>query len=124
MLGVTFRRSGKTTVPSSDYVNPVADPLRPLTAGDIEAVFGKPAGWFGRDRVRKRLYSKGFPHPLERGLWSAKAVADWIASAGSNAAGVLPRPPRKGSEPSAKPPARPARRQRSNGYAPVVIRSH
>ena len=34
--------------------------------------FRKPAGWFGRDRVRKRLYAKGFPHPFERGLWSTK----------------------------------------------------
>ncbi len=59
------------------YIDPVADPLRPLTAADIETVFRKPRGWFGRDRVRKRLYAKGFPHP-------------W-----------------------------PARRQRSNAYAPV-----
>ena len=32
--------------------------------------------------------------------------------------------PRGRSEPSAEPPPRPARRQRSNGYAPVVMRSH
>jgi hypothetical protein len=67
---------GETTVTASAYIDPVADPLRPLTAGDIETAFGKPAGWFGRDRVRKRLYAQGFPHPFERGLWSAKAVAD------------------------------------------------
>ena len=63
------------TVAASAYIDPVADPLRPLTAADIETAFCKPAGWFGRDRVRKRLYAKGFPHPFERGLWSAKAVA-------------------------------------------------
>jgi len=112
------------TVAASGYINPVADPLRPLTAADIEAVFYKPAGWFGRDRVRKRLYAKGFPHPFERGLWSAKAVADWLARAGSNPTGSPPRTHRKASEASAEPYPRPARRQRTNGYAPVVMRSH
>jgi hypothetical protein len=111
-------------VTASVYVDPVADPLRPLTAADIETVFRKPAGWFGRDRVRKRLYAKGFPHPFERGLWSAKAVADWLATAGSNSTGATPQPVRKASAQLAKRPARPARRQRSNGYAPVVMRSH
>ena len=75
---------------ASAYIDPVADPLRPLTAADIEKAFRKPAGCFGRDRVRKRLYAKGFPHPFERGLWSAKAVADWLASAGSNPTGSPP----------------------------------
>src|SRR5687768_860548 len=107
------------TVAASAYIDVMADPLRPLKPADIETVFCKPAGWFGRDRVRKRLYAKGFPHPFERGLWSAKAVADWLASAGSNPTGSPPRPPRKSSEPSAEPPTRPARRQRSNGYASI-----
>jgi hypothetical protein len=70
-------------VAASAYIDPVIDQLGPLTAADIETVFRKPAGRLGRDRVRKRLYAKGFPHPFERGLWSAKAVADWLASAGS-----------------------------------------
>ena len=109
---------------ASAYIDPVADPLRPFTAADIETLFRKPAGWFGRDRVRKRLYAKGFPHPFERGLWSARAVSDWLATAGSNPTGAEPRLPRKASEPSVELPLRPARRQRSNGYAPVVMRSH
>ena len=107
---------------ASAYIDPVADPLRPLTAADIERAFRKPAGWFGRDRVRKRLYAQGFPHPFERGLWSAKAVADWLATAGSNPAGAVPRP--KASERQAEPRPRPTRRQRSNGYAPVVMRPY
>jgi hypothetical protein len=56
--------------------------LEPPTAANIETVFRKPAGRFGRNRVRKGLYAKGFPHSFERGLWSATAVADWLASAG------------------------------------------
>jgi hypothetical protein len=41
------------------------DSLRSLTTADIETAFRKPRGWFGRDRVRKRLYARGFPHPSE-----------------------------------------------------------
>jgi len=112
------------TVAASAYLDPVADPLRPLTAADIERAFRKPAGWFGRDRVRKRLYAQGFPHPFERGLWSAKAVADWLATAGSNPTGAVSRPMLKPGERQAEPRPRPTRRQRSNGYAPVVMRSY
>ena len=96
---------------ASAYIDPVADPLRPLTAADIETVFRKRAGWFGRDRVRKRLYAKGFPHPFERGLWSRKAVINWMASAGSN--------PRC-TAPGEKRPAKPGRKTRPNAYAPVA----
>jgi hypothetical protein len=32
------------------------------------------ACWPIRNRVRKGLYAKGFPHPFERGLCSAKTV--------------------------------------------------
>jgi hypothetical protein len=112
------------TVTATAYIDPGADPLRPLTAADIERAFRKPAGWFGRDRVRKRLYAQGFPHPFERGLWSAKAVADWLATAGSNPTGAVPRPMQKASERQAELRPRPTRRQRSNGYAPVVMRSY
>ena len=59
---------------ASAYIDPAVDPLGPLTATDIETVYCKPAGQFGRNRVRKGLYAKGFPHPFERGLWSAKTV--------------------------------------------------
>jgi len=59
---------------ASACIDPAVDPLGPLTATDIETVYCKPAGQFGRNRVRKGLYAKGFPHPFERGLWSAKTV--------------------------------------------------
>jgi hypothetical protein len=98
---------GKLILAAPTYVDPVADPLRPLTAADIETAFRKPRGWFGRDRVRKRLYARGFPHPFERGLWSAQAVADWLATAGINPDCSAPRR------------RRPSRRQRPNSYAPV-----
>lgn len=67
---------------ASAYIDPVVDPSGPLTTADIETPSCKPAGRLGRDRVRKGLYAKCFPHPFERGLWSAKAVAEWLASAG------------------------------------------
>ena len=67
---------------ASAYIDPVVDPSGPITAADIETASRNPGGWLGRDRVRKRPYAKGFPNPFERGLWSAKAVADWLASAG------------------------------------------
>jgi hypothetical protein len=110
-------------VAESAYIDPVADPLRLLTAADIETAFRKPVGWFGRDRVRKRLYAKGFPHPFERGLWSAKAVADWLATAGSNPTGAVPQLFRNAHEQQAEPRPQLARRQRSNGYAPIAVRS-
>lgn len=89
----------------------VDDALRPLTAADLERdVFRKPKGWFGRDRNRKRLYAKGFPHPFERGLWSAQAVKTWLATAGNNPDGTVPR----GHRPRA------SRKQRPNAYAPVA----
>jgi hypothetical protein len=101
---------GKLILAAPTYIDPVADPLRPLTAADIETAFRKPRGWFGRDRVRKRLYARGFPHPFERGLWSAQAVADWLATAGINPDCSAPTAPRR---------RRPSRRQRPNSYAPV-----
>lgn len=67
---------------ASAYIGSVVDTSGPLTAADVETTCRKPAGRLGRKRVRKRPYAKEFPHPFERGLWSAKAVADWLASAG------------------------------------------
>lgn len=67
---------------ASAYIEPVVDPSGPVTAAGIETVSHKPVIRLGRDRVRKRLCAKGLPHPFERRLWSAKAVADWLASAG------------------------------------------
>lgn len=92
------------------YAEPVRSLTDPLTAVDIDKLFRKPGGWFSRDVVRKRLYSKGFPHPFERGLWSAKAVADWLAAAGSNPDHVAPRKARQ----------RPRKAPRANAYTPVA----
>lgn len=85
----------------------------PLTSADISTMFGKPPGWFDRHSVRQRLYKRGFPHPFERGLWSATAVAIWYDTAGSNPAAVPPKPQREAR------PHRPAGRVASNGYAPT-----
>ena len=67
---------------ASSCIDPVIDPLGPPKAIGIETVFRKPASRFGRNRVRKGLYAKSFPHSLECGLWSATALADRLASAG------------------------------------------
>jgi hypothetical protein len=89
-------------------MNGYADPApstvpKPLTSEDISALFSKAPGWFSRDAVRKRFYAKGFPKPFDRGLWSPKAVADWIAN-----------PVPLTGTPRAKPSGR-----RPNGYSPV-----
>ena len=67
---------------ASAYIDPVADPSGRLMAADIETIFRKSAGRLVRDRVRKRLDTKVFPHPFERALWPAKGIADWLPSAG------------------------------------------
>ena len=74
-----------------------SEPLgpKPLTSADIDNILGYPPGKFARDRVRKRLYKKGFPHPYEMGKWSSTAVLDWFSQAGTNRAGELPPNPRK-----------------------------
>jgi hypothetical protein len=83
----------------------------PLTSADITRLFQKSQGWFDRDRVRKRLYATGFPHPFERGLWSAQAVAAWLADVGRN--------------PGQMPPAAAGRRQRiSRGRGNAYARAH
>lgn len=84
-----------------------ADDARPLTSADITTLFRKPAGWFDRDRVRKRFYARGFPHPIDRGLWSSLAVRNWMTGAGHNPEHVQPSAPRK----------RTVRRHRASGYA-------
>lgn len=86
--------------------------LSVLTSAEISLLFRKPPGWFRRDRVRKQLYARGFPHPLFLGRWSAEAVANWIATAGSNPRSVGPNPPRKARRSNGK--------HRPNGYAPVT----
>jgi hypothetical protein len=52
------------TVAASAYIDPVVDPSGPLTSADIETASRKPAGRLSRDRDRKRLYAKHFPHPF------------------------------------------------------------
>src|SRR5690349_13023314 len=97
------------------YAEPAGDDaLKPLTAADLERdVLKKPPGWFGRDRNRKRLYDKGFPHPFERGLWSRSAVVSWLSGAGSNPDGLQPAQARKAAQ-------KHRRRQRPNAYAEVA----
>jgi hypothetical protein len=67
-------------VAASAYIDRVVDPSGPLTSADIETVARKPADRLGRDRV--------FPHSFERGPWSAKAAADWLASMAARSTGV------------------------------------
>jgi hypothetical protein len=47
-------------VAASAYIDPMANPLRPLTAADIETVFRKPAGWSARSCPQARL-RQGLP---------------------------------------------------------------
>jgi hypothetical protein len=95
----------------SAYATPLDDPLGTLTSAEVSTlVFKKRPGWFGRDIVRKRLYSRGFPHPIERGIWSAAAIKSWLETAGSNPNRVVPKAP---------PVRKPTPRRRPNGYAQV-----
>jgi hypothetical protein len=48
----------------------------------ISAMFGKPSDWFGRDRVRKKLYPRDFPAPIIRGRWLRTAVEAWLEREG------------------------------------------
>jgi hypothetical protein len=83
----------------------------PLRSADIAHLFGKQPRWFDRDRVRKRLYAKGFPHPLDRGLWSADAVLTWLATIGANPQHAPPASVRRNQS---------MRKRRPNGYAPAT----
>jgi hypothetical protein len=95
-------------LPAPAYAEP--DTPRPLTSADIDALLQYPPGKFRRDRVRKRLYDKGFPHPYEPGKWSSTAVLDWLRQVGTNRAAVPPPNPRQKKR----------RRQHApSGYAPV-----
>lgn len=83
----------------------------PMTSADISTLFGKSPSWFNRHSVRQRLYKRGFPHPFERGLWSATAVAIWYDTAGSNPGAVPPKPKRE------RPSMPPSCRTAPSGYA-------
>ncbi len=74
-----------------------------LTSEDIDRIFRKPAGWFARGKVRRRLYGKGFPRCVERGRWSPIAVKAWLSQPAQ-----VKRPARR----------RPAAGS-ENGYAPI-----
>lgn len=67
------------------YAEPAPSEIpAPLTSAEISVqVFKRPAAWFSSDRVRKRFYARGFPKPYARGLWSAIAVRNWYATAGT-----------------------------------------
>jgi predicted DNA-binding transcriptional regulator AlpA len=56
---------------------------RLIDATGVSALFGKPATWFNRDRVRKALYDRGFPKAVIRGRWSRSAVDAWLAKEGN-----------------------------------------
>jgi hypothetical protein len=61
----------------------VANP-RLVTAAYISELFGKPPGWFAKDRVRKALYLQGFPAPVIRGRWLRSAVDTWLEKQGTS----------------------------------------
>ncbi len=60
----------------------VAHP-RLVSAPYISELFGKPADWFSRDRVRKSLYARGFPRPIIRGRWLRSAIDTWLERQGT-----------------------------------------
>lgn len=62
--------------------SPIEAP-RLIDASCVSALFGKPAKWFERDRVRKALYARGFPVAVIRGRWSRSAVDTWLAKEGN-----------------------------------------
>lgn len=84
------------------YVSP-AEPLQLIGSAAIDRLFDRTPGWFARDRVRKRLYGRGFPRPVEKGRWLRTAVVAWIE--------------REGSIPGNIRPARRRRPHASSGYA-------
>ena len=83
-----------------------------LTTADIETLF-RPLAGCGAIGSASACTPKASPQSLRT---LPMAMADRLASAGSDTTGAAPRPPRKASERSFEPPPRPARHQRSNGY--------
>lgn len=55
---------------------------RLITSAEISEMFGKPSGWFGRDRVRKALDARGFPSRVVAGRWLRTAVEAWLEREG------------------------------------------
>ena len=89
-----------------------------LRSADIDKLFEREPGWFNRDRVRKRLYAKGFPHPVEAGRWSPLAIEAWMRGAGANPDAVPPDVERRGPRGRITSRRRP-RRSATSGYAPT-----
>lgn len=104
--------SAYATVPKK----PPPEVLETMTSADIDRLFKREPGWFDRDRVRKRLYAKGFPHHCERGRWSLLAVKKWLEGAGANPDNV---PPDVEARPSRSTPRRRRGRAAASGYAPA-----
>jgi hypothetical protein len=84
----------------SGYVAP-AEPLQLIASPAIDKLFARKRGWFGRARVRKRLYAKGFPLPVERGRWLRSAVVAWIVAQGSVPGDQAPAPAKRRRRPAA-----------------------
>src|SRR5437879_13069083 len=59
---------------------------RLIRSGEISAMFGMPAGWFGRHRTRKPLEDRGFPKSVVRGRWLRTAVEAWLEREGTRGA--------------------------------------
>jgi hypothetical protein len=76
---------------------------RLVDAKCIADLFGKPATWFKRDRVRKTLYARGFPLPVVRGRWLRSAVDTWFEREGRRCQQTL------GDRPTRSRPASSAR---------------
>lgn len=62
---------------------PVSSPPRLVDAAAVNNMFGKPHGWFSRNRVRKALYARGFPQPIIRGRWLRTAIESWCEREGN-----------------------------------------
>jgi hypothetical protein len=56
---------------------------RLIRSADISAMFGKPAGWFARDRTKKSLAQRGFPQSVIWGRWLRTAVEAWLEREGN-----------------------------------------
>ena len=98
------------------YAPPIVDASVPklLRSCDIDRLFEREPGWFERNRVRKRLYAKGFPHPVQAGRWSPLAIEAWMRGAGANPDNVPPDAERRAK---GKGPRRHRRRAAASGYA-------
>jgi hypothetical protein len=75
--GILFSVSLFSCTMKDDYT-PLETP-RLIDACRVSLLFGKPAAWFKRNRVRKALYARGFPRAVIRDRRSRSAVDTWLA---------------------------------------------